>query len=78
MVAGTSRARTIGGVEQDGERDAEPERLDQHDVGRDEREADDDDDQRRAGDDPAAALQARRATLRGVVAGLQPGLPDAR
>ena len=47
-------------VQGDGDRDAQAERLDQHDVGEGERTCDDDDDQRRRRDDAAAALHAAR------------------
>ena len=53
-----------GRVEGHGDRHADPERLDEHDVGEGERAGDDDHDERRRGHDPAAPLQAAGDGLR--------------
>ena len=66
-----------GGVEGDGDRDSEPERLDEDDVRERERAGDEDDDQRGGRHDPATPLEAVRDG-RPVVAGLPPRLLHPR
>ena len=67
MVAGTSRQRTIGRVDEHGHGQAEPDLLDVADPGRGEAAEHDDHEQRGRGDDPAGVLQA--APYRGVGVG---------
>ena len=65
-------------VQQHRDRRAQAERFDQHDVGRDERQADQHHDRRRAGDDPARSAPARARRWSALSAPSQVRLLDAR